>query len=82
MFYYFLYFNFNAKIKIIVQDAKFNPVTISNNKSEITNRAYKKVIQLQNVQMIYELIFALAIFFVKSLIVGIYPTVAIIPVLA
>ena len=29
----------NAKIRIIAQDAKFNPVTISNNKSEITRSA-------------------------------------------
>jgi len=60
------------KIKIIAQHAKFNPVTISNNKSEIINKAYKKVIALQNVQIMYELIFALIFLWNhKSFIVGI-----------
>ena len=49
---YFLYFNFNARIRITAQDAKFNPVTISSNKSETTNNAYKKVIAAEKVQII------------------------------
>ena len=77
-----MYFNFNARISISAQDKKFNPVTTSNNKSDIINNAYKKVMALENVQITYEFMLALVFFLVKSLIVGRYPIVAIIPVLA
>lgn len=38
----------------MAQKTKFNPVIISSSKSEIINKAYKKVIKPHKVQMIYE----------------------------
>lgn len=69
-----------ASRRIIAQERKFNPETTSNNKSEITKRAYKKTIKLHNVQIIYEEMFALFFFLIRSFIVGKYPIVATTPV--
>jgi len=74
------YFNLNTKVNIVIQHTKLKPVIIINKISEIIIKAYKNETPVVNVQRKYELILALAIFLFKSLIVGKYAIIEIIPV--
>ena len=77
---YMFYFNLNTKVNIVMQHTKLKPVIIINKRSEIITKAYKNETPVVNVQRKYELILALAIFLFKSLIVGKYAIIEIIPV--
>ena len=77
---YMFYFNLNTKVNIVMQHTKLKPVIIINKRSEIIIKAYKNETPVVNVQRKYELILALAIFLFKSLIVGKYAIIEIIPV--
>ena len=80
---YFMRSNSRPSIRISAEHKKLSPDTTRNKRSGRIKRLYKKVMPEHTAQIMYDLVFALFLLWRhKSLIVGIYPIVAIMPTLA